>query len=163
MTHPDRKNSFLKVLTSGSAYQRFEALEHYTSAADNASDVSNLIRILKNDTDPIVRHEAAAQMLRLETINPSVTANMHKVICDALVQAILTDPSIIVKHEAMEALSYVGDSSALEIFERLVDNPNCDIQSTAKLSYEMLRFRLEKEVAASGLGAAIGASASSFS
>src|SRR5207245_1055340 len=120
------------MLSDASPYKRFEALEHYTTLADTETDVLNLVRVLESDSDPIVRHEAAAQLLRVETSKPLLTANVRHVIRDALIKTIREDGSVIVRHEAMEALAYVGEDDALFVLESLLDDPNMDIKCTAR-------------------------------
>src|SRR6266404_3744554 len=82
-----RKHELLTILGNGSSYERFEALEHYVAVANNEIDVLFLIEMLQNDGDPMLRHEAAAQLLRLDAINPRLTANHHSLMCNALVDA----------------------------------------------------------------------------
>lgn len=151
-----RKNEFLKILREGSAYERFEALEHFTALISNEADVLHLITILHNDDDPIVRHEAAAQLLRAETIKPDATGDMRAIICAALVKALEKDSSIIVQHEALEALAYIGDAETLRVLDSFRNSPNPDIRSAANVAFDMLCFRISKSVRASDLGKAIG-------
>jgi HEAT repeat protein len=145
----------LRILNEGSAYERFEVLEHYGKLAEDESDVLHLLAVLQDDKDPIVRHEAAAQLLKLETTKPSVTARVRERMCEALRGSIRNDPSVIVRHEAMEALAYIGNEENLSVLQSLIEDPNSDIQFTARIAYDMLRFRLQKNIAGSELGAAI--------
>jgi len=142
MNIENKKQMLLKLLEAKAAFTRFEILEHYADFADAEADIFPLQKVLAQDPDPIVRHEAAAQLLKIETKKPGLTVNLRPQIQAALIKSVCEDNSVIVRHESMEALAYIGDRGAMSVLESLVGHANADINCTAKIACDILRFRL---------------------
>ena len=146
-----KKESLFRLLHDPAAFARFEILEHYTDFVESEEDIGPLQEVLTLDPDPIVRHEAAAQLLKIETKRPELTANLKQQIQSALVKSIHEDSSVIVRHEAMEALAYIGNEDALPILQGLVNDSNSDIKCTALIARDILLFRLKHSLKGSEL------------
>src|SRR5437867_10558253 len=151
----NKKSSLRKLLRDKSAFTRFEILEQYAMIADDADDIIPIQRALAEDPDPIVRHEAAAQLLKIETSKPELSEGLKRQIQNALLKSVLKDQSVIVRHEAMEALAYIGDESALPILENLIDDANTDIKCTARIARDILIFRLKNGVSGAEFSGAL--------
>ncbi len=88
-----------------------------------------LIRILNEDEDPVVRHEAAFALglLTQRELIPGVEA------VRALCRSALEDRSILVRHESTEALDAFSGPLVHETLEKLRDDPAEDVKATAEL------------------------------
>ena len=60
------------LLDEVNSFKRFEILEHYTKYSNDSSDVLFLLNLIISDPDPMVRHEVAAQLLRLEMFTQDI-------------------------------------------------------------------------------------------
>lgn len=149
------KEELRMLLRDPSVFTRFEVLEQFAKIVDEESDVVILQSLLAHDPDPIVRHEAAAQLLQVETNKPELTASLRNQIQQALMKSVREDESVIVRHEAMEALAYVGDESALRVLGDLADDANTDIKCTARIARDILQFRLENKLKGSEFSSAL--------
>lgn len=78
--------------------------------------------VMQNDDNSVVRHEAAFQIgLR----------NLRKKIPD-LIEAIIHDQSLLVKHEAIEALGLLRVPNIETLLAELSNNPHEAVSTTAK-------------------------------
>ncbi len=135
------------------AYQRLELLEYLTEKARTTDEAQEILSVFEDDPDPIVRHEAAAQLIRLERENPNVVSPLKVKIREALIRG-PQDKSVVIRHEALESLAYIGDESTLEILQASIGDANPDVSNTAKLAYEVLAFRLKHNLKPSELSKA---------
>ena len=92
--------------------------------------VPYIARVLKNDENELVRHEAAfslGQMCYSSSIKP-------------LTDATLNDPSMFVRHEAAIALGVVGSSDAKEALEKALDDPDQPVVESAIVALSNIQF-----------------------
>jgi hypothetical protein len=134
---------------------RFEVLEKFYSLVDCEDDVRFIINVLQNDEDPCVRHEAAAQLFRIEEKKPTLMINLKRQTIAALLDKAYNDESIVVRHESIEALGYIGDEHSLTSLEKLSKDKNLDIRSTAEIAFHTAERRIKDGVRASDLTAHI--------
>ncbi len=91
-----------------------------------------LVKVLRNDSDPIVRHEAAFVLGRLKAsgwISGEIAVS-------SLCAAACDDLSRVVRHEATEALpSFEGEEVDRTLLQ-LLQNDDRDIRATAAISLE---------------------------
>lgn len=95
--------------------------------------VEHIARILKNDSNELVRHEAAfslGQMCYSDGIGP-------------LVDATLNDPSMFVRHEAAIALGVIGSSEAEEALQQALEDPDRPVVDSAVVALSNIRFMNE--------------------
>lgn len=115
---------------SQSAEKRIQAcFQLLRETSDDA--ILQLIKGLRMDPSPIVRHECAYSL-------GEMTSNLGT---DALVEAIYKDPNSFVKHEAALAVSNLGQGR--EAIEHLLDHPDPDVVATAEISYR--RYIMKQE------------------
>ncbi len=88
--------------------------------------------ILKKDSSPVIRHEAA---FILGTVKTSQSLSI-------LMEVAISDPSDLVRHEAIEAIGDLGirDDRVLTLLKRLVKDKNPFIKDTAKIALKTLKF-----------------------
>ena len=91
-----------------------------------------LLKTLREDSNSVVRHEAAFVLGRLHKNRQSIS---EKIIL-ALFQSARTDRSIIVRHEATEVLGKLKDSRIPLMLSELAKDSNVDVATTAKLGLE---------------------------
>ena len=92
--------------------------------------VPHIARVLKNDDNELVRHEAAfslGQMCYSSSIEP-------------LTDATLNDPSMFVRHEAAIALGVVGSNEAKEALEKALDDPDKPVVESAIVALSNIQF-----------------------
>ncbi len=92
--------------------------------------VPYIAKVLKNDENELVRHEAAfslGQMCYSSTI-PSLT------------DATLNDPSMFVRHEAAIALGVVGSKDAKETLEKALRDPDKSVVESAIVALSNIQF-----------------------
>ena len=92
--------------------------------------VEHIANILKNDTNELVRHEAAfslGQMCYSSGIEP-------------LEDATKNDSSMFVRHEAAIALGVVGSKSARETLEKALNDPDEPVRDSAVVALSNLEF-----------------------
>jgi len=101
------------------------------------SVVPVLCKVLKEDSSPLTRHEAAFTLgqLGLKSGAP------------ALVQAMLDDESAIVRHESAVALSSLGDQNALPQLEKAIADKDEDVRNSALIAWEYLTYLRRKSAA----------------
>lgn len=92
--------------------------------------VQYIAKVLKNDENELVRHEAAfslGQMCYSSGVEP-------------LVDATLNDPSMFVRHEAAIALGVVGSPKAKESLEKALNDPDKPVVESAVVALSNLEF-----------------------
>jgi hypothetical protein len=128
---------------------RFEVLEKFFEYIYSEEDVLFLMGLLIHDSDPCVRHKAAAQLFRVEEKESPLTVNLKSKIIQALVDRAFHDKSTVVRHESIEALGYLGDKSALDSLKILMGDENLDVSSTAGIAFGTAKRRVENNIDAS--------------
>ena len=92
--------------------------------------VQYIARVLKNDKNELVRHEAAfslGQMCYSSSVPP-------------LTDATLNDPSMFVRHEAAIALGVVGSKDAKDALEKALDDPDQPVAESAIVALSNIKF-----------------------
>lgn len=92
--------------------------------------VQHVARVLKNDPNELVRHEAAfslGQMCYSSGVKP-------------LEDATLNDPSMFVRHEAAIALGVIGSKDAKEALEKALDDPDKPVVDSAIVALSNIEF-----------------------
>jgi HEAT repeat protein len=92
--------------------------------------VAHIARVLKNDENELVRHEAAfalGQMSYSSAIPP-------------LTDATLNDPSMFVRHEAAIALGVVGSTAAKEALQKALNDPEKPVVESAIVALSNIEF-----------------------
>ena len=92
--------------------------------------VPHIAKVLKNDENELVRHEAAfslGQMCYSSSIKP-------------LTDATLNDPSMFVRHEAAIALGVVGSNEAKEALEKALEDPDKPVVESAIVALSNIQF-----------------------
>jgi HEAT repeat protein len=89
-----------------------------------------LSMIVDSDPDPVVRHEAAFALGELRRSGEIGDAAGRNSLCNAA----LNDKSILVRHEAAEALYCFGGPQVDAVLQQLLDDQSDDIKSTAAIS-----------------------------
>ena len=92
--------------------------------------VPYIAKVLKNDENELVRHEAAfslGQMCYSSAIGP-------------LSDATLNDPSMFVRHEAAIALGVVGSKEAKETLEKALNDPDKPVAESAVVALSNIQF-----------------------
>ena len=92
--------------------------------------VPYIAKVLKNDENELVRHEAAfslGQMCYSSAIPP-------------LTDATLNDPSMFVRHEAAIALGVVGSKDAKETLEKALSDPDKSVVESAIVALSNIQF-----------------------
>ena len=78
--------------------------------------------VIKHDNNGVVKHEACFQI---------AARNMrHKI--SVLVDAALHDPSVLTKHEAIEALGLMRAFEAEELIKKTLNDQSIDVKETAE-------------------------------
>lgn len=92
--------------------------------------VAHIAKVLKNDENELVRHEAAfalGQMSYSSAIPP-------------LTDATLNDPSMFVRHEAAIALGVVGSTAAKEALQKALNDPDKPVVESAIVALSNIEF-----------------------
>jgi len=92
--------------------------------------VQYVAKVLKNDENELVRHEAAfslGQLCYSSAISP-------------LSDATLNDPSMFVRHEAAIALGVVGSKDAQETLEKALNDPDKSVAESAIIALSNIQF-----------------------
>lgn len=92
--------------------------------------VEHVAKVLKNDSNELVRHEAAfslGQMCYHSGIKP-------------LEDATLNDPSMFVRHEAAIALGVVGSKEAKATLEKALNDPDKPVVDSAIVALSNIQF-----------------------
>ncbi|MDE1861709.1 MAG: HEAT repeat domain-containing protein [Thaumarchaeota archaeon] len=123
------KDYFVKMLESGDFVIRCRAV---CILVDMGGEdvVPHIARVLKNDANELVRHEAAfslGQMCLRSGIKPLEDATMG-------------DPSLFVRHEAAVALGVIGSQDARETLQRALDDSSEQVRDSAVVALSNLKF-----------------------
>lgn len=92
--------------------------------------VKYVAKVLKNDENELVRHEAAfslGQMCYSSAIEPLADATLH-------------DPSMFVRHEAAIALGVVGAKEAKATLEKALNDPDKPVVDSAIVALSNIQF-----------------------
>ena len=92
--------------------------------------VPYIAKVLKNDENELVRHEAAfslGQMCYSSSIPP-------------LTDATLNDPSMFVRHEAAIALGVVGNKDAKKSLQKALEDPDKPVVESAIVALSNIEF-----------------------
>ncbi|MDA7952806.1 MAG: HEAT repeat domain-containing protein [Nitrosopumilus sp.] len=92
--------------------------------------VEHVARVLKDDENELVRHEAAfslGQMCYSSCVGP-------------LAEATTGDPSMFVRHEAAVALGVVGSAEAREALNRALEDPEKPVVESAVVALSNIEF-----------------------
>ncbi len=92
--------------------------------------IPHVAKVLKNDTNELVRHEAAfslGQMGLSGCIPP-------------LADATLNDPSLFVRHEAAIALGVIGSKDTKAILEKALNDPETPVVESAVVALSNIEF-----------------------
>ncbi|MCI4432587.1 MAG: HEAT repeat domain-containing protein [Nitrosopumilus sp.] len=92
--------------------------------------VPHIAKVLKNDENELVRHEAAfslGQMCLSSCIPP-------------LADATLNDPSMFVRHEAAIALGVIGSKEAKYVLEKALNDPDRPVVDSAIVALSNIEF-----------------------
>ncbi|RNJ77222.1 MAG: HEAT repeat domain-containing protein [Nitrosopumilus sp. H8] len=92
--------------------------------------VRHIAGVLKDDTNELVRHEAAfslGQMCYSSCVGP-------------LMDSTLNDPSMFVRHEAAIALGVVGSKEARATLEKALDDPDRPVVESAIVALSNIEF-----------------------
>ncbi len=124
--------------------QRMDLIEEVAgprSSLDGDSMEHFLVNVLERDPDPIVRHEAAFVLRHLKT-HRRISGNVAK---RALCTSARKDESIVVRHEAMEALHCFEGEEVERTLLSMLEHDEPDIRATAAISLERRKNRLGAE------------------
>ncbi|MDX1596173.1 MAG: HEAT repeat domain-containing protein [Nitrosopumilaceae archaeon] len=92
--------------------------------------VPYIAKVLKNDENELVRHEAAFSLGQM----------CYSSGIDHLVDATLNDPSMFVRHEAAIALGVVGSSKAKESLQKALNDPDKPVVESAVVALSNIEF-----------------------
>jgi deoxyhypusine monooxygenase len=92
--------------------------------------VPHVAKILKNDENELVRHEAAFSLGQL----------CYSSAIPPLNDATLNDPSMFVRHEAAIALGVVGSKDAKETLEKALNDPDKAVVESAIVALSNIQF-----------------------
>lgn len=145
------KEVITQMLEAADPSIRFEVLERFSDLADCEDDVRSMINLLENDGDPCVRHEAAAQLFRIEEKKPHLMTNLREQAIAALLDKAWHDESTVVRHESIEVLGYIGDQGCLKNLAELAMDENLDIRSTAEIALRTTEHRIKRGIKAGAL------------
>lgn len=110
----------------------------------NENIVPVLCKVLKEDSSPLTRHEAAFTLGQLG----------YGSAVGSLVEAMLLDPSPIVRHESAVALSSIGDDSVIPELRKAIEDSDEDVRNSALIAFEYLNY-LQKKREKVGEGATV--------
>ena len=92
--------------------------------------VPYIAKVLKNDENELVRHEAAFSLGQMS----------HSSAIPPLTDATLNDPSMFVRHEAAIALGVVGSKDAKETLEKALSDPDKPVIESAVVALSNIQF-----------------------
>ncbi len=92
--------------------------------------VPYVAKVLKNDENELVRHEAAFSLGQL----------CYSSVIPPLSDATLNDPSMFVRHEAAIALGVVGSKDAKETLEKALNDPDKAVVESAIVALSNIQF-----------------------
>ncbi len=92
--------------------------------------VPYIAKILKNDSNELVRHEAAYSLGQMGYSSG----------VEALEDATKNDSSMFVRHEAVIALGVLGSQKAKQTLEQALDDPDVSVRESAVVALSNLEF-----------------------
>jgi len=92
--------------------------------------VEHIARVLKDDPNELVRHEAAFSLGQMG----------HSSCVAPLAAATLKDPSMFVRHEAAIALGVIGSKESREALESALDDPDRPVAESAVVALSNIEF-----------------------
>lgn len=92
--------------------------------------VEHIARVLKDDPNELVRHEAAFSLGQMG----------HSSCVAPLAAATLKDPSMFVRHEAAIALGVIGSKESREALESALDDPDRPVVESAVVALSNIEF-----------------------
>ena len=96
--------------------------------------VQPLCEVLREDSSPLTRHEAAFTLGQLG----------YRSAVPALVESMLHDKSAIVRHESAVALSSIGDDSIVPELKKAIADEDEDVRNSALIASEYLTYLTRK-------------------
>lgn len=141
------------ILSDDKNFKRFEMIENFVYYASEPEDVKFLVFILRNDKNSVVRHEAAAQLLKIEQKKPWIMEEIKDYVIKELLNVVINDTSLVAKHESVEALSYIGNEMVLKTFNELIENQDKEneLMDTILVARDSIDYRISKKITASTL------------
>ncbi len=129
--------AFTKILkkTGFDSLQPVQKIEFLTRIKESANMRGRLIEtflveVLKQDADPIVRHEAAFVIAHVRACKRMIGSLALHALCISAEK----DQSLIVRHEALEALGEFPEPQALKTIVKFITSRNNDLRATARIS-----------------------------
>ena len=92
--------------------------------------VEHVAKVLKNDSNELVRHEAAFSLGQMG----------YSIGVAPLEDATLNDPSMFVRHEAAIALGVIGSHNAKAALEKALDDPDKPVVESAVVALSNIDF-----------------------
>ena len=92
--------------------------------------VQHVAKVLKNDSNELVRHEAAFSLGQMG----------YSIGVPPLTDATLNDPSMFVRHEAAIALGVIGSKDAKEALVKALDDPDKPVVESAIVALSNIDF-----------------------
>jgi len=92
--------------------------------------VAYVAKVLKNDSNELVRHEAAFSLGQMG----------YSIGVAPLEDATLNDPSMFVRHEAAIALGVIGSQNAKAALEKALDDPDKPVVESAVVALSNIDF-----------------------
>jgi HEAT repeat protein len=128
------RNANLEELRIDKSWRPFMKLRAINSICElrTKEAVSDLMDLLRNDPNPIVRHESAFALGEMGF--PEALP--------ALKESLLSDPDSIVRHEAAFALGLTKLKEALEILRTTPDDVDIVVRQTVEIAIDNLTFDL---------------------
>ena len=124
----------ISVLESGPPHERIYALKKLGAEGGTDEKRAAIIRCLKQDPDPVVRHEAAFWLGELG----------DKDATDALADAALHDRSPLVRHESVEALGWIPTTASRNALEKALNDGDENVRNTAVISLNIHKHPREQ-------------------
>ena len=92
--------------------------------------VKHVSKVLKNDSNELVRHEAAFSLGQMG----------YSIGVGPLEDATLNDPSMFVRHEAAIALGVIGSQDAKDVLVKALDDPDKPVVESAIVALSNIDF-----------------------
>ena len=122
-------NYFVKLLTHDDYVVRTRATCILVDFGGE-DKVEHIARVLKNDSNELVRHEAAFSLGQMG----------YSICVPHLEDATLNDPSMFVRHEAAIALGVVGNKEAKSALTKALDDPEEPVVESAVVALSNIDF-----------------------
>lgn len=131
---PENEEAVIEALSFGApVHERMDLVEELGNVNRHLSKhfvEKILVRVLREDPNAIVRHEAAFVLGSLHWGGKTLsTASI-----DALCETALHDPSSVVRHEAAESLGCIFEPRVRKALEQLRFDSSEDVVETARIS-----------------------------